>query len=702
MSSTRRYISRIGEKSIVVTINSITVSGLYSFKKETTINFKNNNLIVGPNNSGKTNIFRIFRFLISVLTNERLSNIRYNKQERFPILKFDIHLSEDEIEDVSHFVMISLVNGATFKNETLHEFFIHFKKLQDFTLELKFADTGSEDIMVNELLLSEKTLGLQIRKGPNVQVITNDSAKHQPVGFDEAIASLNKTKGVTQHNVRPEHLIEFFNEIGNPIILNDIVEPQPPADKLRFTNTKEKFEYASNENVSFFKLLGRIMRSKISYLSEQRRIREPDVMMDTTKLDEDGENLASYLFSLKLNASKAIRKQYSEIDTQFSKILKDEVNFNIIYEEKRILAAENMQGKHLIPKIIFERNGIQFSQDEVGAGIKEILLLLTKSKLEKESLIFMDEPALHIHPIQLKMTLREIIKNITDSKSQLLLISHSVNMPIVEFLEKNNQLIHVKMEENTTNISEPNKEEKEILREIFPRLELDLDVEIFFSKCVILVEGDSEIGIIQGLDKKLEKNIGLMDIHLVSLDSKDNLSTYLTILKMYSIPYVILLDLDALTRIEKGHSSTVLKVFKEVYPKFIEDKIEPFDRAVVDTQTKPKWAQALRDASKDESSEIKKLVEETISKNSHSIKKYKEENYKTLFDKFEKMNVFIIREGDIEDLMKNVDSDLYCRLDSRSKRMNARNFINSLEPSKISKLTILQKVLERSIALASR
>lgn len=683
----------------MVTVNSITVGGLYGFKKETIIKFGNNNLIVGPNNGGKTNIFRLFKFLISALTFVRLTNVRYNKTERFPTLKFDIHLSENEIEDLSTFVMISLLSGTPFSSETLNEFLIHFRKLRDFILELKFADTGTEDIIVSEWLLTEKHSGLQIRKTANSQFITNGKATNQVVAFTVALEHLKKN-GVTHLMVRPDHLLQFVNDVGNPIILNDATMAQHPKDIIDFTNIKEKFEYSSSQNVSFFSLLGNIMQSKISYLSEQRRIKEQEEMLDTKKLDEDGTNLASYLFSLKLNSSKEFRIHYSEIETQFSKILNNEVNFNIIFEEKPVTTPDNKPSKHIIPKIVFEKNGIQFSQDEMGAGIKEILLLLTKSKLEKESIILMDEPALHIHPIQLKTALREIIQNITGSKSQLLLISHSVNMPIVEFLEENNQLIYVKMKDGITSISEPNKEDKKTLLEIFPKLELDLDVEIFFSRCVILVEGDSEIGILQGLNNRLGKNIGLKDIHLVSLYSNSNLGTYLIMLKIFSIPYVALLDLDSFTRIKEGNLSTLLKSIKEVYPEFMIE-IQSLDFSDVVHSKEPKWAKSFRDASKKELSEIKTLVEETIQKNSGSIKEYKETTCNLLLEKFETWNVFGIKEGTIEDLMKSIDVDLYDKVMERSKRMSARNFINKLEDSKLSRLIIPQRVLERAIELAS-
>ena len=390
----------------MVTINAITVSGLYGFKEESVIKFGNNNLIVGPNNSGKTNIIRLFQFAINAFTFSRLPPVRYNKTERFPTLKLEIQFSEDESEILANFMANSLVHNTAFDKEPINEFPFHFGKLRDFVLELKFADTGTEDIEVSDVWLSEKTSGLQIKRSRSNQVITNEKAKNQPINFTSALEEINRTQGVTIQSMRPDHLIQFFNDRGNPIMLPDIIEPQYPSRKLYFTNMKKKLGYTHRDNISFFYLLSRIMQSKISYLSEQRRIKEQEDMLDATELDESGENLASYLFNLKNNSSKELRKYYSELEKQFPKILNEEVHFNIVYDEKSFRTEDNKERKHVIPKIIFERNGIQFSQDEVGAGIKELLLLLTKSKLEKNSIMLMDEPALHIHPIQLKVALR--------------------------------------------------------------------------------------------------------------------------------------------------------------------------------------------------------------------------------------------------------------------------------------------------------
>ena len=45
----------------MVKIERLRIKGLYSFKDEMNIEFDSNNLIIGHNNAGKTNIFRIFK-----------------------------------------------------------------------------------------------------------------------------------------------------------------------------------------------------------------------------------------------------------------------------------------------------------------------------------------------------------------------------------------------------------------------------------------------------------------------------------------------------------------------------------------------------------------------------------------------------------------------------------------------------------------
>ena len=67
-------------------------------------------------------------------------------------------------------------------------------------------------------------------------------------------------------------------------------------------------------------------------------------------------------------------------------------------------------------------NTIKFM--ESGSGIREILFLLAKYFDTEKSVIFMDEPAMNLHPTLIKKLMREIFSK-DNGQNQLIIITHS-------------------------------------------------------------------------------------------------------------------------------------------------------------------------------------------------------------------------------------------------------------------------------------
>lgn len=86
-------------------INRMTCSGLFSYTTESTINFSDRTVIAGPNNAGKSNIFRIIRILWDGLgTGGPLTAFEMSSTENAAFVEAEIALSPDERATLSEFL----------------------------------------------------------------------------------------------------------------------------------------------------------------------------------------------------------------------------------------------------------------------------------------------------------------------------------------------------------------------------------------------------------------------------------------------------------------------------------------------------------------------------------------------------------------------------------------------------------------------
>ena len=98
------------------------------------------------------------------------------------------------------------------------------------------------------------------------------------------------------------------------------------------------------------------------------------------------------------------------------------------------------------------------------------------------------------------------------------------------------------------------------------RLRYIIDPGIFFAKCVILVEGESDklllLGIWRRLGLNLKHGMNYNDVMVTPVNGKKNFPTYRKMLDAFGAPYMILADNDAKKLLVK--SQTVHKETGEI------------------------------------------------------------------------------------------------------------------------------------------
>ena len=146
----------------MVKIHSMKIKGLYSFREEEQIQFGKNTLILGPNNSGKTNIFRIIKLIsIALINSSRIpKNIRYNRTEQNPYLEAKIEFSPDELETLGISLRFIMIQDQKIERKDTKNLVDSFQHLKNFLLRIDFPYTGYEQNDRVEIKCIEESTGL--------------------------------------------------------------------------------------------------------------------------------------------------------------------------------------------------------------------------------------------------------------------------------------------------------------------------------------------------------------------------------------------------------------------------------------------------------------------------------------------------------------------------------------------------------------
>lgn len=180
------------------------------------------------------------------------------------------------------------------------------------------------------------------------------------------------------------------------------------------------------------------------------------------------------------------------------------------------------------------------SLERMGEGFKRLFVMLFYVYHPDYDIVLIDEPEMHLHPTLIK----KFVQVLKDKKlsNQIFLTTHS---PVFVQPEHIAHLWRVSRDENRntkvyqlagSGISlDPNRLEQE----------LDADnSEMFFADKVLLVEGVSDRILMRGLIDRFYR--GDLDIKVIFANSKDNIDVYAKVFEAFRIPYLIMLDGDAL------------------------------------------------------------------------------------------------------------------------------------------------------------
>jgi len=248
----------------------------------------------------------------------------------------------------------------------------------------------------------------------------------------------------------------------------------------------------------------------------------------------DGTLVADVLCNLK-NGNSIQRGKWEQIKREFHNLFPS-------------LELELTKPAGKTPRIMIVKDAIEYEVpvSNVGAGIWEIVILLTHL-FSFESMCFgIDMPELHFHHHTIRL-LRNILRGKSEG-NQFLIVTHS---PLFIEPDRLENVLVVREEKGKTVIKQLDKALDSNERERLRRHLGEHAREFFFSRAVLIVEGSTEKGAMPIFSRLLKKDFDKYGISVIEAGGQFS-GIFIRILKAFDFPYLVMHDYDALMHISQS------------------------------------------------------------------------------------------------------------------------------------------------------
>jgi putative ATP-dependent endonuclease of the OLD family len=366
--------------------------------------------------------------------------------------------------------------------------------------------------------------------------------------FDDLFDPTDREKiNIVAVQESPDDVIKFQHQESGTVISNSIVRCVNYINYDSLRNPSSELSFSKNRGVG--KFLNHII---VKYL-EDGSLQDFDFVI-TEKIDE---------FLIEVNQSLQKIKSFKDFSVQ---AIREENKENLL--AKLILLADS--NNRVLESLGY---GVQFSII-ITLSIFERLLSLSKQRLDRciiedssnsekciPILIGLDEPEIHLHPYAQRSLIKylgRVVNNheldfsslltdifqINKLLGQILVVSHSPSILLndyrqfLRFCKDESGCLIVK---NGFDINLEVATEKQLLKNL-PYVK-----EAFFSKTVILVEGDSELGAFPIFSERMNVDLDELGISVVQAGSADSIPPLMKLLNEFCIQNIGLMDADKKT-----------------------------------------------------------------------------------------------------------------------------------------------------------
>jgi len=471
-------------------IAKITIKNFRSFKSEG-INFQDLMVLIGENNTGKSNVLKAMDLFFS--------NIKTIDEECFnnPEEKITIKI---------------LFNGLTPEIKKIHS---------------KYLLDDNESVLIKKEYYFNKEIPANVFALMCQAKVKKDEKNIKEITVLEDIKEYN-------YNIDKKY---YWKE--NPFGLKGSVEVGYGPKFLYIPAIKDaKKETESKE----FSELINVMLSQIVY--DKNFIENYEKLCSLLVISKDrGDERLKQIKELENDLSERLSKYMKNTSMQLdvsppniSDFLKK--NTRLLINDGLITSIES-KGHGLQRSVIFVI--FQAYADSLREKVKT-------EKERTQSFIFgIEEPEIYLHP-QMQRTLLEILNEISIN-DQVIFTTHSsffvdvANYKSINIVIKNDQSTGTKITQYTDEIFTDDIEKKEfqLLNEFDPERN-----EMFFGRRVLLVEGDTKKVTFPLVARKMGHQFILHEnnISIIETGGKGNLILFAKVLNALKLPYIIIYDED--------------------------------------------------------------------------------------------------------------------------------------------------------------
>jgi hypothetical protein len=298
----------------------------------------------------------------------------------------------------------------------------------------------------------------------------------------------------------------------------------------RAPGTGVRIEFTKNPLVA----MSTILQEKIVIFPEFRQRPQGGAATEEVQSPE-GTQVPAVLFNLKNSAKKIQRGRFVEIQRFFTSLFPT-------------LRLEVVKGPH----VLVERasTGREIPLNRIGAGIAQMITLLTHLVGSEDMIFAIDSPELHLHPHSQRL-LRNVLQGST--KNQVLVVSHSPEF--VNFSDPIGILLVRQVDGQSSVIQLPNDYLSDKEKAGMSKMVWSEDKDFLFSRRVLLVEGPTEYAAIPILANRLGHNLDENGVSVIEVGG-DYFGLFLKLLKGFGFPLLVMCDEDALMTIGKGKIET--------------------------------------------------------------------------------------------------------------------------------------------------
>ncbi|MFF7487404.1 ATP-dependent endonuclease [Streptomyces luteogriseus] len=515
-------------------LQSLRIAGFRSISAANVEQCGNLNVLIGKNNSGKSNILTAIKFFFDFFTHEgnvatispdvrRDTDFHARLLDRAVNITGSLNLSDEEMDFLKESIATEApqVRNALFSSDRGNNITIQLTFLQDpipvgYISAIVFGSGVAENSSVVFAMRSDSAIDVARRMHQSTTAFGEiDSIEALSRRLDSEYWPRNRASGERPGSVSPmiRHVIE---QIGNHATeltrlvrnsesytdfqracQNRIQELKAKITEIASTGIEHPVSTFSGDATEIPEYVSSLVR-KISelgvhHLSEQRK--------------PIGQQEAARILKLKTSRGQGeVLRGLQSVVSGLLGVQIDAFSSDDPYVRRGVGVAAELD----VDEFLVQVN---------GSGIREALRLILDYEFEKPQIMLVEEPEVHLHPA-LETALMEYLKNISN-ECQIFLTTHSTNFLDVGDLRN----VYMIRKEPDTQIQllDVTEAEESIPQELGIRLS-----SLFMYDRLIFVEGPSDEQVLRSFADKLGVSFGQAALGFVTTGGARNFTHYAT------------------------------------------------------------------------------------------------------------------------------------------------------------------------------